>query len=74
MGAEETGDYLVVLGLRGSIDFADAGACALLKRYFEGEKNGRVPELVGAWLRRESTQEATNRTEAVARFRQKRIG
>jgi DNA-binding CsgD family transcriptional regulator len=56
MAAEETGTHFVVLGPGASIDFADAGARALLERYFEGEKNGRMPELVGAWLRRESTR------------------
>jgi DNA-binding CsgD family transcriptional regulator len=54
-GLEQSARWLVALGRNGVIDFAGAGAQALLRRYFGADSDGHLPEAVRDWLRRGST-------------------
>jgi DNA-binding CsgD family transcriptional regulator len=49
--SREVADNVVVLGRHGVVDFAGSRARELLRRYFDPEPEGRLPEVVRDWLR-----------------------
>lgn len=48
---EDGAGALLVLAPSGHVDFSDRLAGELLRRYFRGEPNGRVPEQIERWLK-----------------------
>jgi DNA-binding CsgD family transcriptional regulator len=52
VASREAADNVVVLGRQGAVDFAGSRARELLRRYFDPEPEGCLPEAVGDWLLR----------------------